>query len=257
MLKSAPRPHTHVPNVISLGNDLREDSYECLVSGNLEHDAFGRILTFLESSGFEVHRSSFESHAQFGTFSALFLVRSKKSDADMFALVEKIMRLHLVSSIEFSPRSKHIFSHFRFPVELINGQRSVLISPAVLLSLERACRTSDGGAASTLFFDSGRTYGANLAGLCPKKTLFENESEFIESVLDITQATGWGICRRQILEGDKVGLLLSDPPASSESDFLVGTLVGIAEIALNRKLRLMSTQFDKSKNVLTVILAFI
>jgi hypothetical protein len=256
MLKSAPRIPSHVPNIISLGNNLNADSYECLVSGNLATGVFGHLLAFLESSGLLIERSFFESDSQSGTFSALLLLRYQKSDADIFGLVEKIMRLHLVSSIEFSPRNNRIFSHFRFPIELINGQRTVLVKPGSLHSLESSIQTGGGKGFSHLFFEEGRSYGSDLVGLCPKKSLFDTDNEYIESVLDVTQATGWGLCKRQILEGKEVLFLLYEPPAGLESNFMIGMIQGIAESALNQKLRLLSTQFDKSKNVLTMKMAF-
>ncbi|MFI5419603.1 MAG: hypothetical protein ACHQ1H_01405 [Nitrososphaerales archaeon] len=256
MQKSAPQAPSHVPNVIALGNNLHADSCECLVSGNSATGAFGRLLAFLESSGLEIERSFFERDSQSGTFSALLLLRSQKSDVDIFGFVEKIMRLHLVASIEFSPQNNRIFSHFRFPIELINGKRTVLINPSSLLSLERSFQKSGGGGSNHLFFEEGRTYGVDLVELCPKKSLFDTDNEYIESVLDATQATGWGICKRQILEGREVLFLLYEPPVGAETNFMVGMIQGIAESALNQKLRVLTTQFDKSKNVLAVKMAF-
>ena len=108
---------------------------------------------------------------------------------------------------------------------------------------------------SHLFFEGGKSYGSDLVGLCPKKSVFDTDNEYIESVLEVTQATGWGLCKRQILDGKEVLFLLNEPPAGLESNFMVGMIQGIAESALNQKLHVLSTQFDKSKNVLAVKMA--
>ncbi len=254
MLKAAPRAPSHVPNVISFGNDTHEDYYECLVTGSLEKSTFSRLLTFLESTGFVIERSSFEADIRSDSFSSLLLIRSQKSDLDMFELVEKIMQSNLVRSIEFSPRHNRIFSHFRFPLELTRGQSGVVISPSSFLTLERAYQKT-AKAPGPLFFEGGRSYGAELVSLCPKKSLFVSETEYMEAVLDVTQAAGWGVCKSQELEGNQMLLLLSEAPLGAESTFIVGMLVGIAEAVLNRKMHVLTTHFDKSKNIVSVKIA--
>ena len=255
MLKSTPWAPSYIPNHISLGKETQSDSYECLVSGNLNSGAVSRLFTLLESAGMTILHCSFEVDSRSGTFSALLMVQSQKSDAEMFGLVEKIMRTHLVDSIEFSPREKRIFSHFRFPLELTFGQRGVLITPNSLLLLERSYEKSS-EAPAAYFFDGGRSFGSELVSFCPKKSLFDSETEYIEAVLEVTQAAGWGICTRQILEGNENVFTMSEPPSGSDSSFVVGMLVGIAESALKKRVGALTTHFDKPKNVLSVKMVF-
>jgi hypothetical protein len=252
MLAGLPETPSHLPEVIGFGVVQDARSYECLVTGKSESGAFLRLLTLLESSGVKVQTSSYETRDEHGTFSATFLVQVSKSDAEMFALVEKIMRSRLVASIEFSPRNKRIFSQFRFPVNIVRNERVVLLRAETILNLEIKFRNFMGEKSDLLFFDSGRSYGEDLTRLSPKRSEFENDTEYLQGILEVTKATGWGVCTCQQLESAEFLFMLSEPPVEIPSNFLTGMIIGIAEVVLDRKLRVVSTEFDKSKNLFSL-----
>jgi predicted hydrocarbon binding protein len=251
MLAGSPEIPSHLPEVIGFEvQDAR--SYECLVTGKSEAGAFLRLLTLLESSGLKVQTSSFEAREGIGTFSATILVQGSKSDAEMFALVEKIMRSRMVTSIEFSPRNKRIFSNFRFPVNIVRNERVVLIRADTILDLETNFRKVLGEKSDLLFFDAGRSYGENLTRVSPKRSEFENDVEYLEGIFDVTKATGWGVSSYQQLEGAELLFLLSEPPPGIPINFMTGMIIGIAEAVFDRKMRVVSTGFDKSKNLFSL-----
>jgi len=252
MLPGSPQSGSLLPEIIGFGEAQGARSYECLVKGKLESGVFLRLLTLLESTGVKIQSSSYEAIQKEHSFSATVLLQTAKSDADMFALVEKIMRSQIVESIEFSPRNKRIFSNYRFPIHLGKNERSVLLRADIIFDLESGFRNVLGEKSGLLFYEAGKSYGRDLAHLCPKKSEFESVIEYLDAVLDATKATGWGVSKCEQLTDSEFLFSMSEPPpkiSTTKSDFLIGMLIGIAETVFGRKLKVGESNFDISKAV--------
>ncbi|MDA4130567.1 MAG: hypothetical protein OK457_07330, partial [Thaumarchaeota archaeon] len=83
---------------------------------------------------------------------------------------------------------------------------------------------------------------------------FEDSAEYIDAVLEITRAIGWGVSKLEEQENSEVVFSLSHPPSAGaeSSNFLLGVVLGLTECILERKLQVSETRYDKSKNLLTV-----
>jgi hypothetical protein len=255
MLPGIPQAGSLLPEAIGFGEVQNASSYECLVTGKLESGGFLRLLTLLESTGVRIQTSYFQANQPAGTFSSTILIQTAKSDVEMFAMVEKVMQSRLVKSIEFSPRNKRIFSNYRFPITIGKNERVVLIRAEVIFDLEIQFREMFGEKSDSLFYDAGRSYGEDLTRLSPKRSEFESDTEYLEALLDVTKATGWGVGAATQLENSEMLFFLSEPPSNrrkTTSSFLLGMLTGIAEVASGSKLKVGATSFDTSKNILTL-----
>jgi hypothetical protein len=198
LLTSAYEGHSHVPLNIGFQDTQDERTFECLVQGKFEAGVFVRLLVMLESGGVKVLRSSFEARLQESCYAATLLLQIKKSDVDMFNLVAKIMLSRLVTAIEFSPRNNRPFSTYRFPINLVADKRAILFTVDAIASLEDNFRKKFGSEADSTFHNLGKSYGVDLVNHCPKRSGSESETDFVDAVLEITKATGWGLSKWEI-----------------------------------------------------------
>ncbi|MDA4111004.1 MAG: hypothetical protein OK439_00585 [Thaumarchaeota archaeon] len=259
MLTISSEKLSHIPVNVGFDNALDDRSFECLMLGKYESGVFVRLLAILESKGIKVLRSSFDVSQADGNFVATLLVHLKKTDIGMFDLVEKIMESKLVSTVEFSPREKRLFSNYLFPINLVSGKRSILTTADLMIRLESNFRKTLGQRSDSIFYEEGRSYGSQLASLYSKKARSESDMESIQAILEVTKATGWGLSKCELQEDGSVNYSLIDPPSNGNGNvsslFLVGMMRGLMEQALGHGLKVVDQNYDRVKNTLTLKLA--
>ena len=242
---------------IGISRPLGKGAYEIAVSGDFGHGIESTVMNAILDCNGKLIRQISEGEVFDNFFVAEYFVDASNLSCSITDLVKRIESMPHVKQVHYQNREGYLYSHFIFPLTAFRRGRVIAFRADTLLRMQERLAQILGSAASTVFYEEGRSYGEAIVRNHRFLLRDTNQQLLLENLKEGARATGWGLVDFEQVEENLFRLVLKHPPLGADGQWkdtwlLYGAFAGILESVYNCKLSVDGSDYNKETDVLTV-----
>lgn len=225
-----------------------------------EIGAFAKVIETISKYEVDIRSASVGNITSSTDFVANLFLEFQRSIITAEKLADAIKKHNFVKVVRYSSTENRLFDGFIFPVSIGKGNRIIMMRAEPLLNIERSLIKKFGSGGATIMFDVGRAYADIVFDQYTAALPNLDKEGMLVNLKDGLRATGWGLFE---ISRKKQGfdVTVTEPPFLTDSDYLenrfyYGVGCRVLERLYSVKLKLASSELDKSKRQLVFNLVY-